>query len=116
MNSPVLFIVQSDPRQSARPAEAIRIAAGLGTWRKIEVGLYLHGAAVLTLSECVDDFVDSDNYTRYWPILAGLGHPIYVEKHVPLPANIAEPVVRVQTLTREELARLAAQAGCVTRF
>ena len=116
MNSPVLFIVQSDPRQSARPAEAIRIAAGLGAWRKLEVDLYLHGAAVLALGECVEDLVDSDNYTRYWPVLAALGRPIYVEKHVPLPASIAETVARVQTIAREELARLVAQAGCVTRF
>ena len=58
MKRQALFIIGGDPRISARPAEAIRIAAGIGTWKKISVRIYLEGAAVLALSEFPDDLVD----------------------------------------------------------
>ena len=32
-----LVIIETDPRTSARPAEAIRIAAGIGVWKKTDV-------------------------------------------------------------------------------
>ena len=49
MKPNVLMMVTSDPRVSARPAEAVRIAAGVGTWRKAGMMLYLHGPAALAL-------------------------------------------------------------------
>ena len=47
MKPRLLLIVTTDPRISPRPAEAVRIAAGVGAWQKIDVTLYLRDAAVL---------------------------------------------------------------------
>jgi sulfur relay (sulfurtransferase) DsrF/TusC family protein len=116
MNPSVLFIVSSDPRTSARPAEAIRIAAGVGTWKKADVSLYLRGAAVLALSEYPDELIDEDNYTRYFPIVGEFGRPIYVEKGAPLLSEIGEAPLRYEEISDEQLARLAAAHKYIGRF
>jgi hypothetical protein len=75
-----LVIIETDPRSSARPAEAIRIAAGIGVWKKTDVTLLLRGpAAGYSLQEYVDELVDEDNFSRYLPLVAELPRPIYLE-------------------------------------
>jgi len=116
MKPSVLFIITSDPRTSPRPAEAIRIAAGVGTWRKTDVTMYLRDAAVLALSEFTDEIVDDENYTRYFPIIGEFGRPIYVQKQAPLLAELGEASLAFQEIPDEELARLAARHNYVARF
>lgn len=75
-----LVIIETDPRSSARPAEAIRIAAGIGAWKKTEVTLLLRGpVAGYSLQEYADELVDEDNFTRYLPLVAESPRPIYLE-------------------------------------
>jgi len=75
-----LVIVETDPRTSARPAEGVRIAAGIGAWKKTDVTLLLRGpVAAYSLQEYADELVDEDNFTRYLPIVAESPRPIYVE-------------------------------------
>jgi hypothetical protein len=75
-----LVIIETDPRTSARPAEAIRIAAGIGVWQKTDVTLLLRGpVAGYSLQEYADELVDEDNFTRYLPLVAESPRPIYVE-------------------------------------
>ena len=75
-----LVIIETDPRSSARPAEGIRIAAGIGAWKKTDVTLLLRGpVAGYSLQEYADELVDEDNFTRYLPIVAEQPRPIYVE-------------------------------------
>jgi sulfur relay (sulfurtransferase) DsrF/TusC family protein len=116
MNPSILFIITSDPRKSPRPAEAIRIAAGVGTWKKANVSVYLRDAAVLALSEFADEFVDEDNYTRYCPIIGEFGRPVYVQRGAPLLAELGEPSLRFQEISDDELASLAAQHRYTARF
>ncbi len=71
--------VTSDPRSSHRPAEAIRLAAGVAAWRKVEVTLYFAGPAVLAVSADAEDFVDEESYTRYLPMFVELGRPVLIE-------------------------------------
>lgn len=79
MDSPerpsVLFLLGSDPRSSARPAEAIRVAAGVAAWKKVDVTVYLRGPAVLALGEWLDELRDEDNYSRYLPFPRGRAAP-----------------------------------------
>ena len=72
-----LFIISSDPRSSHRPAEAIRIAAGVGAWNS-GVEVYLAGPAVLMLTDKPGTLLDEENFTRYLPMLTE-GKNIYVE-------------------------------------
>ncbi|MFM7102118.1 MAG: DsrE family protein [Verrucomicrobiota bacterium] len=116
MNPKLLVLVTSDPRTSARPAEAVRIAAGVGTWKKADVTLYLHGPAVLALGEWVDALVDEDNFTRYLPIVGELGRPVYVQEDAPGLAELGTPSLRHQPVSPAGLARLLADATYVMRF
>src|ERR1700677_1591175 len=83
-----LVVIETDPRASARPAEAIRIAAGIGVWKKTDVTLLLRGpVAGYSLQEYADDLVDEDNFTRYLPLVAESPRPIYLRISFPvLPA------------------------------
>ena len=75
-----LVIIETDPRTSARPAEGIRIAAGIGAWKKTDVTLLFRGpVAGYSLQEYADELVDEDNFTRYLPLVAEAPRPIYVE-------------------------------------
>ena len=116
MNPQVLFIVTGDPRTSPKPAEAIRIAAGVGTWKKTDITLYLRDAAVLALSEFCDEFVDEDNYTRYLPIVGEFGRPIYVQKGAALLDELGESPLKFEEITDDQLAATAAKSTYVLRF
>ena len=116
MKPSALFIVTGDPRLSAKPAEAIRIAAGVGTWKKADVTVYLRGPAVLALSEYVDEFVDEDNFSRYFPIVGEFGRPIYAQKGAPFLGEIGESPLKFEEIDDTQLARLAAECNYVLRF
>lgn len=74
-----LFVITSDPRTSHRPAEAIRIAAGVAAWKKVQVDVCLMGAAARVLEESVDELVDADHLTRYLPLLRESGGEVFVQ-------------------------------------
>lgn len=116
MKPSTLFIIDSDPRTSHRPAEAVRIAAGVSAWKKTDVTLYLRGPSVLALGEWVDELVEEDNFTRYLPILRDTGRPVYVEQNSPFLGELCEATLPFEPVDDSQLARLAAQHTCVLRF
>jgi len=116
MTPRTLFMITGDPRTSPRPAEAIRIAAGVGVWKKNEIQIYLRGSAVLALSEFADELVDADSFTRYLPIIGEWGQPVYVERGAALLADLGESPLKYQEITDVELADLSAQANYLARF
>ena len=116
MKPTVLFIITGDPRKSPRPAEAIRIAAGVGAWKKAEIMVCLREAAVLALGEFADELVDGDHFTRYAPIVREFGRPVYVQAGNPLIRELGAPVVPWEELDDAALARLAAHSTYVMRF
>ena len=116
MKRRVLFIVTSDPRTSARPAEAVRIVAGVGAWETIDAVLYLRGAAVLSLGESAEELVDGDNFVHYLPLAAEAGRRVCVQQNSPLLAELGETQVSFDPVDDDELARLAANSESVVRF
>ena len=112
----VLFVIDSDPRVSARPAEAIRIAAGLSAWRTIEVLVYLRGAAVLMLDPAADALVDGENFIRYLPLLAERGLPVRVQRDAPAAAGLSEPAAPYEAIDNVALAALLASCHSTVRF
>ncbi|HEY2953314.1 MAG TPA: hypothetical protein VGK40_12060 [Verrucomicrobiae bacterium] len=116
MNSSALFIITGDPRLSPRPAEAIRIAAGVGTWKKTDVRVYLRDSAVLSLCDCTDELVDGDSFSRYLPILGDWGRPIYVQHGAPMLAQMGQPSLPCEEIDDTRLAALAAGSSFVLRF
>lgn len=116
MNPTVLFLVASDPRTSARPAEAIRIAAGVGAWKKADLTLYLRGPAVLALGEFADELVDGDNFVRYLPLLREWGRPVFVEAGAPLLTELGESSLPYEPIDDARLAALAVRCDYLIRF
>jgi sulfur relay (sulfurtransferase) DsrF/TusC family protein len=112
----VLFIVTNDPRISPRPAEAVRIAAGVGAWEKIEAVLYLRGAAVLALGEHAEELVDGDHFVDFLPLAAEGGRRICAQRSSPLLAEVGEAQTAFETLDDDQLAQLASDSDCVVRF
>ena len=116
MKPNALFIITGDPREDGRTAEAIRIAAGVGTWKKVEVTVYLRDAAVLALSEYPDELVDEDNYTRYFPIVGEFGRPVYVQRGAELLGQIGQATLAFEEIDDTQLAELCARNRYVLRF
>jgi sulfur relay (sulfurtransferase) DsrF/TusC family protein len=116
MKPKVLIVVEADPRTSGRPAEAIRVAAGIGTWKKAEVLLYLRGPAILSLAEYSDEWIDEDNFSRYLPILKEWGRPVYVQKGAPQTSELGEALTPFEEVSDAQWATIAAQSTYVFRF
>lgn len=112
----VLVIVESDPRGSARPAEAIRIAAGVGAWRRAEMSLYLRGSAVHSLTEFADELVDEDNFVRYLPMLTEWGRPVLVQQGAEALGDLGEAVLQYREIDDAELAAVAGGHDIILRF
>ncbi len=72
-------MIDGDPRISHRPAEGIRIAAGLQPWKRTEIVVLLRGPAGYVLQEFHDELVDEDNFTHYLPMLRDAKIPVWVE-------------------------------------
>src|SRR5436190_24401454 len=112
----VLFIITSDPRRSGKPAEAIRIAAGVSAWKKTDISVYLRDDAILALGEDTADLLNEDNYTRYLPMLAENKCPIYVQKNNQRSSELGESPVKTEQIDDTDLAKLAAKQNYVLRF
>ncbi len=116
MNPRLLLIIASDPRTSHRPAEAIRMAAGVGAWKRVDITLYLREAAALVLRGETPDLVDEENVARYLPNVAAFGRPIYVQSGARLLGKPDETPLHFEEIDDAGLAALAANSNCVLRF
>ena len=116
MTGSILFVIGDDPRINGRSAEAIRIAAGICQWNKVEVSVYLRDAAVLILSESREDLVDPDNYERYLPLLAKPDRPIYAQSGSSMLKQMERGPFAFKEISEIELAQLAANHSQVIRF
>src|SRR5271167_2650734 len=101
-----LMLIETDPRTSHRPAEGIRIAAGIGAWRKTDVTLLLRGPAGYSLQEYADELVDEDNFVRYLPIVAESPRPIYLEDSFTDAVALRGSAVSYETICAERTAEL----------
>jgi hypothetical protein len=109
MKPGALFIIDSDPRSNGRAAEAIRIAAGIGVWQKMEITVYLRGPAVQALCADAAGLVDEENYERYLPLLK-----ICIQQGAWLGG--AESRTSFTEISDAQLAELAARQTQVLRF
>ncbi len=116
MKSQFLVLITSDPRTSPKPAEAVRIAAGVGSWGKVAVMIYLRAPAARVLSEFPDELVDGENFTRFLPLVAESGGLVLVQRDAPALAEIGRAPVPFREIGDEELADLAARNDYVARF
>ena len=116
MNPRALFIINSDPRSSPRPGEAVRIATGVGVWKKIDVTICLCEWAVLALGEATESLVDGDDLANYWAVIAEWGRPVFLKTGEPLLKNLGQTPARFERINTVQLAQLASQSDYVLRF
>ena len=116
MKPTVLILVTGNPHMDARPAEAIRIAAGVAAWKKAEVAVYLHGPAIPSIGEWVDELVDDDNFSRYLPLITDGNRPVYVEAGHPNLENLVETHHPFEEVSTDQLAKLIGSATYTLRF
>jgi hypothetical protein len=112
----LVIAVSSDPRSSHRPAEAIRLAAGLAAWRKIDVTLFLTGPAVLAVASDPDDFVDEESYNRYLPMFLEMGRPVLVDAESNALALAENTAVAHRKISRAEFAAETSRTTYLMRF
>ena len=114
----VLFLITSDPRHSARPAEGVRVAAGLAVGQKAQVSLYW-GEPLAGLPEAAAcDLVDGDCFEQYLPVLAAHGGELLTapaEDQAP-PSDDNAPSWHFLPVTTTRLAELAAGSQIVLQF
>ena len=112
----VLIIVASDPRTSLRPAEALRIAAGVSAWKAVEVAVYLSGPGILALDPFHFELLDEGKFYDCLPLLAQPAGVVYAEAGSDFLSGIKEPLVHFDTIDDHGLARLAAECQATLRF
>lgn len=111
-----LVLIETDPRSSARPAEGIRIAAGIGAWKKTDVTLLLRGPAGYSLQEYADELVDEDNFVRYLPLVADSPRPIYVENSFTDIRALEGSAFKYEMISPERTAELIAEHDYLIRL
>lgn len=101
----VLVLIRSNPIESHRPVEGIRIALGLAAGDH-QVNVVLMRQASLLLSSETDDLVDSDLIPTYLVPLTEWVETFYIEKGAVDTVNTHE--YHVTPVTEREVAELIA--------
>ena len=78
MSKRIAVVISEDPRTTARPVEALRIALGLSAGDH-EMTVVLLGKAPLLLKEDTEEIVDVDILEKYLPSFKQLSIPFVVE-------------------------------------
>jgi hypothetical protein len=74
----LLLTTNRDPRTDTRVAEAVRVAAGIGAWKKMRVDLLLRDSAVFALDQFPEDLADGMLIREYLPAIQQHGGEIFV--------------------------------------
>lgn len=110
----MLVIIASDPHESHRPAEGIRVAAGLASYGTLSVKVCFCQVAGVILSRDSSHFVDGNVIKQYLPLLAKHTTAIFAESGDPILEG--DPKIPFQRIALTELAELAKTESKVIRF
>lgn len=116
MKASALFIISTDPRTSHRPAEAVRIAAGIAPWQRVRVQVCFRGPAVLALDTGAGEWPNGETFLRYLPALALEPRTLWALEESPALAEVREPIIPFERLNGPQLAALAAGCQYVLNF
>ncbi len=112
----VLFLVDSDPRTSHRPAEAARLAAGIAAWGQATVSICFCGPATAALSEWPEDMIDGNHFERHLPSIAE-SSGIIAALEVRDSSSVAKrDGIEHKSINATELSELSAKATQLLRF
>ena len=111
----LLIKIGSDPQKSPRPAEAVRIGAGVGAWTKVKVHVLLEGPAVFCLDQFADELVQGELFTQYLPSILNHGGRILVDQTTAALQSI-KPAVQFERVSAEEINAFRATVDHLMEF
>lgn len=115
MAAKLVIIIRSNPNESNRPAEAIRIAAGLGIGKN-PLKIILSGESPRILSADEDDLMDIDIIEKFLPMIEEWNIPIYVDKITLNNIDLKNSPYKYRTVDKEETSELIAGGHYVMVF
>lgn len=101
----MLILIQSDPRKSHRPAEAVRVAAGLAALGSLSIKVCFRQSAALILSESTNVLIDGAVICRHLPTLAAHAKAIYAEASPFLFGNAPIPYKRITLIDLKKISQ-----------
>jgi sulfur relay (sulfurtransferase) DsrF/TusC family protein len=110
MTDSILVLIKSNPLESHRPAEAVRIALGLASGDH-PVMIVLLNQAPLLLADDTEDLVDGDILQKYLPTFKELDQTFFVEEGSLKAHPLEGSDYKIQTVTMDKLAEMIRQAG-----
>ena len=110
----ILVLIQSNPLETHRPTEGLRIALGLSTG-PASVTVVLLGQARMLVSEDTGDVVDGEILERHLPVIQELQLPIVVPEGS-VEAFSLDPEFAVQEVSQSGITSLLCQADRVMVF
>ena len=75
----LIILIGSDGESSARPVEAVRIAAGMASWKNLEIHVVFQGVSTKCLEEGADTLCDGDQLNNYLTVLRNGEASVYEE-------------------------------------
>ena len=111
-----LITITEDPAESHRPAEAIRIGAGIGGWKKTEVDFLLYGPASKILSPYADEWVDGENYEHYMPLVREWDRPVLLAPGAEDFTELGESETTFERCTQAQVKQLTDTASFFIPF
>lgn len=114
MGLSILVLIQSNPLETHRPTEGLRIALGLSTGSG-SVTVVLLGQARMLVSEETSDVVDMEILERHLPVIQELQLPIVVEEGSSTTFSL-DPDFAVREVSQSGIASLLCQADRVLVF
>ena len=111
----IIFLIRSDPSVSHRPAEAIRIASGLGTGNN-SIKVIFSGESARILSPDEDDLEDIDIIEKFLPIIKDWEIPLYVDKRSLAGIDLKRSPYAYRTVDNEEVSEILAGGHSIFVF
>ena len=113
----IVCLITSDPRTSHKPAEALRIATGLGTGGGAIKIILMGPAAAVLLHDASDiELTDAETIERYLPILKEWEFMFYVERDSVEVGALDEVDYPATLVTRPEIATMLAETDRFLAF
>jgi len=98
----IVILIRSDPRQSHRTCEGVRIALGLASSGH-HVELILTGESPRILEDDIEDLVDGELAMRYLTTLKEFIPAIYLDDADESGIDLSESEYQTRRLSREEI-------------
>ena len=112
----MLILVESDPRTSPRPGEAIRVAGGIGVWEQVKVNVVLRHVASHACAGSVAELADGRLFKQFIPMVRESGGEVYVQADDETMQTIDGDTLMKRNIKDSRLIELTAEADYLLRF